>query len=536
MWCWAARPTVRPPPDDRPQLVLLSAHRDDALADLADATATALDAGEADRADAAYTLHTGRGALPHRAAAVIGAVDRTRSRTSNRTSKGTATGAAARALRAARRRAPAPPAPRRPRLPRRRCPVRGHGARTSRPGSGVRPHRRGVRRPLRPRATGGDHRRARRPRVTERLRDPAHGLPALFTASLATARTLRAWGVEADALVGHSLGEYAAAVLAGALSLRDAASLVTVRSRGMSGPPGAARCWRCPRRGGGPGPARRPPRPRAGPRGRQRAGILRGLRARPGRGRAGAAARRRRRTGHPAAPRRRRALPAGRPGPAGTARGGRGHGPARPGRSAGHDPHRRPAADGPGADHWVPHLRSVVRFSAALRTAMGAGPALVVQAGPGSGLLQLARQHGVKGLLATLPTLPGRDAPGAERAALLATAGELWTHGVDLAADALHRRGGGAWPRPRCRGAVPAPPPVDRGAAAVHVPGRPAGGATPVPGEDEPFHLPTWRRTRHRTRWSRRTRRTRRTQSLWRAAGSSRLPGSPGWPTPSARN
>ncbi|WP_062994994.1 type I polyketide synthase [Nocardia mikamii] len=57
--------------------------------------------------------------------------------------------------------------------------------------------------------------------------------PALFVYQVALARLLAAWGIEPDAVAGHSLGEIAAAVVAGALSLDDAAHLVTVRSRAL---------------------------------------------------------------------------------------------------------------------------------------------------------------------------------------------------------------------------------------------------------------------------------------------------------------
>ncbi|SUA40872.1 type I polyketide synthase [Nocardia africana] len=57
--------------------------------------------------------------------------------------------------------------------------------------------------------------------------------PALFVYQVALARLLAAWGIEPDAVAGHSLGEIAAAVIAGALSLDDAAHLVTVRSRAL---------------------------------------------------------------------------------------------------------------------------------------------------------------------------------------------------------------------------------------------------------------------------------------------------------------
>ena len=57
--------------------------------------------------------------------------------------------------------------------------------------------------------------------------------PALFSMSVALAAVWRAWGVEPDAVVGHSMGEVAAAHLAGVLTLPDAAAVICRRSRLM---------------------------------------------------------------------------------------------------------------------------------------------------------------------------------------------------------------------------------------------------------------------------------------------------------------
>jgi acyl transferase domain-containing protein/NADPH:quinone reductase-like Zn-dependent oxidoreductase/acyl carrier protein len=67
--------------------------------------------------------------------------------------------------------------------------------------------------------------------------------PALFAVMVSLARLWQSLGVQPAAVVGHSQGEIAAAVVAGALSLQDAAKVVCVRSqalRAMSGSGGMA--------------------------------------------------------------------------------------------------------------------------------------------------------------------------------------------------------------------------------------------------------------------------------------------------------
>ncbi|HEY5978825.1 MAG TPA: type I polyketide synthase, partial [Microlunatus sp.] len=58
--------------------------------------------------------------------------------------------------------------------------------------------------------------------------------PALFAVMVALAELWRSYGVEPDAVVGHSQAEIAAAYVAGALSLQDAAKVVAVRSRALA--------------------------------------------------------------------------------------------------------------------------------------------------------------------------------------------------------------------------------------------------------------------------------------------------------------
>ncbi|OIK05306.1 modular polyketide synthase [Streptomyces monashensis] len=58
--------------------------------------------------------------------------------------------------------------------------------------------------------------------------------PALFAMMVSLARLWRSLGVVPDAVVGHSQGEIAAACVSGALSLRDAARIVALRSRALT--------------------------------------------------------------------------------------------------------------------------------------------------------------------------------------------------------------------------------------------------------------------------------------------------------------
>ncbi|WP_175411729.1 type I polyketide synthase [Streptomyces sp. TRM64462] len=57
--------------------------------------------------------------------------------------------------------------------------------------------------------------------------------PVSFAMMVALAEVWRAYGIEPDAVVGHSQGEIAAAAVSGALSLADAARVVTLRSQAI---------------------------------------------------------------------------------------------------------------------------------------------------------------------------------------------------------------------------------------------------------------------------------------------------------------
>ena len=64
-----------------------------------------------------------------------------------------------------------------------------------------------------------------------------YGQPLLFSCGYALSCELAAWGVLPDGVIGHSVGEYAAACVAGYISLKDACKMVAVRAESMSSAP-----------------------------------------------------------------------------------------------------------------------------------------------------------------------------------------------------------------------------------------------------------------------------------------------------------
>ncbi|WP_170973336.1 non-ribosomal peptide synthetase/type I polyketide synthase [Rhizobium sp. FKY42] len=69
----------------------------------------------------------------------------------------------------------------------------------------------------------------------DHLRNTEIAQPAIFAVEYALAKLWRSFGIEPDAMIGHSIGEFAAFVHGGALSLEDGARIVVLRGRLMQG-------------------------------------------------------------------------------------------------------------------------------------------------------------------------------------------------------------------------------------------------------------------------------------------------------------
>ena len=74
----------------------------------------------------------------------------------------------------------------------------------------------------------------------EQLRRTSVTQPALFSIEYALAQMWMKWGIVPRAMIGHSIGEYVAACVAGVMSLEDALSLVARRGSMMQELPGGA--------------------------------------------------------------------------------------------------------------------------------------------------------------------------------------------------------------------------------------------------------------------------------------------------------
>jgi acyl transferase domain-containing protein len=260
---------------------------------------------------------------------------------------------------------------------------------------------------------------------------------SVFSVEHALARLWSSWGIEPDVVVGHSLGAYAAACVAGVFTLTDAVAMVAERARLLTElPPGAMTAVALPESEvlprlstglaiaavntpgqcvvSGPVPAM------AAFEDAMRAEGVRVRRLRiPVAGHSPAM---------DAITERLREYVAGltlRP-------------PTVPMVS---DHTGLTLTDEQAVDpgYWAAHLRGTVRFSAALDTVLAGGERVLLEVGPGQTVSPLVRQHPRFGPgHEVVPSLPHPADGGSDLAQMLSAAGALWQRGHDLRWRALH--------------------------------------------------------------------------------------------------
>lgn len=92
-------------------------------------------------------------------------------------------------------------------------------------------------------------------------------------------------------------------------------------------------------------------------------------------------------------------------------------------------------------DYWAQHLAQPVRFADGLRTLLAAEPGLLIEAGPGHTLTALARERlGPGSRTQAVPSMAHPTRPGTDHTALLEALGAAWESGVAIDWENFHDR------------------------------------------------------------------------------------------------
>ncbi|GGK15975.1 hypothetical protein GCM10011583_54810 [Streptomyces camponoticapitis] len=336
--------------------------------------------------------------------------------------------------------------------------------------------------------------RAEREAAERQLRRTVHTQPALFTVEFALAMLWRSWGHSPDAMVGHSIGEYAAATLAGVFELPDALRLVALRGRLMDSlPAGAMLAVQQPAEQVAPGlPAGLSVATVNGPAVCVVAGPADAVAEFAAKLKADGIRSRELRTSH-----------------------------------AFHSPMMDPivaeftaavaaverraprlpflsnvtgtwftAEDAADPAYWARHLRGTVRFGDCVGTLLADGEWAFVECGPGRQLAGLVRMQTGRDAL-VLPSLPGPTESADDATVCYTAAGTLWTRGFSLDPGAFGQRAARvplpAYPYERVRCWVEPDPAPTAPAKAEVTTGTAAEDRVPAE-PDKWFQVPVWRR------------------------------------------
>jgi phthiocerol/phenolphthiocerol synthesis type-I polyketide synthase E len=278
--------------------------------------------------------------------------------------------------------------------------------------------------------------------VSSRLSRTELAQPGLFAIEYALARLWMSWGVQPAACLGHSIGEYVAACLAGVFSLEDAITLVIERGRLMQAVPEGA--MTAVPLGADVLMHDLPPAlslaAANGPSLSVIAGPTDEIEAFEHRTRQLGLECRRLHTSHafhsamvePALEAFRAAVSRVRLQP--------------PGLPFASNVTGRWITAGEATDpaYWVRHLRQTVRFADGVRTLLDGGPVHLLELGPGRALSSLARSVAGDGAASIIATLPGPSEPIGAAMTTFDALGRLWERGVQPEWTAVHA---GASPR-----------------------------------------------------------------------------------------